>query len=111
MGYNNFKNILIFIVVLKIPLMYNVAREIRRRIKYMRKRIMIIICTIVILCVSSVVSAATSLKDIKNTKYEDSVDTLITLGLVSGYPEDNTYRPEKAVTRAEMAKLMVGDRG
>ena len=45
--------------------MYNVAREIRRRIKYMRKRIMIIICTIVILCVSSVVSAATSLKDIK----------------------------------------------
>ena len=73
----------------------------------MRKRIMIIICTIVILCVSSVVSAATSLKDIKNTKYEDSVDTLITLGLVSGYPEDNTYRPEKAVTRAEMAKLMV----
>lgn len=73
----------------------------------MRKRIMIIICTIVILCVSSVVSAATSLKDIKNTKYEDSVDTLITLGVVSGYPEDNTYRPEKAVTRAEMAKLMV----
>ena len=73
----------------------------------MRKRIMIIICTIVILCVGSVVSAATSLKDIKNTKYEDSVDTLITLGLVSGYPEDNTYRPEKAVTRAEMAKLMV----
>lgn len=73
----------------------------------MRKRIMIIICTIVILCVGSVVSAASSLKDIKNTKYEDSVDTLITLGLVSGYPEDNTYRPEKAVTRAEMAKLMV----
>lgn len=73
----------------------------------MRKRIMIIICTIVILCVSSVVFAATSLKDIKNTKYEDSVDTLITLGVVSGYPEDNTYRPEKAVTRAEMAKLMV----
>lgn len=73
----------------------------------MRKRIMIIICTIAILCVGSVVSAASSLKDIKNTKYEDSVDTLITLGLVSGYPEDNTYRPEKAVTRAEMAKLMV----
>lgn len=73
----------------------------------MRKRIMIIICTIVILCAGNMVFAATSLKDIKNKNCEDSVNTLIMLGLVSGYPEDNTYRPENAVTRAEMAKLMV----
>lgn len=73
----------------------------------MRKKIMIIICTIVILCAGSMVSAATTFKDIKGKTCEDSVDTLITLGLVSGYPEDNTYRPENAVTRAEMAKLMV----
>lgn len=73
----------------------------------MKKKIIFVICTIVILCVGSLVSAATTLTDIKNTKYEDSVNTLITLGLVNGYPEDNTYRPDNTVTRAEMAKLMV----
>ncbi len=73
----------------------------------MKKKIVFILCTIVILCVGSLVSAATTLKDIKNTKYEDSVNTLITLGLVNGYPEDSTYRPNNTVTRAEMAKMMV----
>ena len=73
----------------------------------MKKKIMLVLCTILILCAGTLVNAATSLKDVKNTKYEDSVNTLITLGLVNGYPEDNTYRPNNAVTRAEMAKLMV----
>lgn len=73
----------------------------------MKKKIILVLCTILILCAGTLVNAATSLKDVKNTKYEDSVNTLITLGLVNGYPEDNTYRPNNAVTRAEMAKLMV----
>ena len=75
----------------------------------MKKKIMFILCTVVILCVSSIVNAAT-LKDVKNTKYEDSVNTLITLGIVNGYEEDDgtyTYKPDNVVTRAEMAKLMV----
>lgn len=72
----------------------------------MKKKLFFIISTIVILCVGSVSFAATSLKDVKNTKYEDSVDTLITLGLVNGY-EDDTYKPNNTITRAEMAKLMV----
>lgn len=72
----------------------------------MKKKLFVIISTIVILCVGSVSFAATSLKDVKNTKYEDSVDTLITLGLVNGY-EDDTYKPNNTITRAEMAKLMV----
>lgn len=73
----------------------------------MKKKIMFILCTITILLIGSIVNAATTLSDIKNTKYEDSVNTLITLGVVNGYPEDNTYRPNNTVTRAEMAKLMV----
>lgn len=72
----------------------------------MKKKLFFIISTIVILCVGSVSFAATTLKDVKNTKYEDSVDTLITLGLVNGY-EDDTYKPNNTITRAEMAKLMV----
>ena len=38
--------------------------------------------------------------------YEDAINTVVGLGIVTGY-EDGTYRPEKVVTRAEMAKLIV----
>jgi uncharacterized cupredoxin-like copper-binding protein len=38
--------------------------------------------------------------------YEKAIEALTALGVVTGY-EDGTYRPEKVVTRAEMAKLMV----
>ncbi len=38
--------------------------------------------------------------------YEDAINALVGLGIVTGY-EDGTYRPDKVVTRAEMAKLMV----
>ena len=38
--------------------------------------------------------------------YEKAIETLKGLGIVDGY-DDGTYRPEKTVTRAEMAKLMV----
>lgn len=73
----------------------------------MKNKIIFIICTIVILCLGSVVCAGTTLKDIEKTKYENSVNMLVTLGIVNGYPEDNTYRPNNTVTRAEMAKMMV----
>lgn len=38
--------------------------------------------------------------------YEKAIDTLAALGVITGY-EDGTYRPERIVTRAEMAKLIV----
>ena len=38
--------------------------------------------------------------------YEKAIEMLVALGIVDGY-EDGTYRPERVVTRAEMAKLMV----
>lgn len=38
--------------------------------------------------------------------YEDAVGVLSALGVITGY-EDGTYRPERIVTRAEMAKLIV----
>ncbi|MCG0276636.1 MAG: S-layer homology domain-containing protein [Thermosediminibacteraceae bacterium] len=45
-------------------------------------------------------------EDVKGTKYEKAVDTLVKLGIVNGYP-DGTYKPDRVVTRAEMAKLLV----
>jgi hypothetical protein len=38
--------------------------------------------------------------------YEEAVETLSALGVIAGY-EDGTFRPERVVTRAEMAKLIV----
>lgn len=62
---------------------------------------------VIILCLGiSSVSLAVSLTDIAGTKYVEAVENLIEVGLVNGF-EDNTYRPNEAVTRAQMAKLMV----
>lgn len=58
-------------------------------------------------CLGTATFAATSFKDVRGTKYEDSVQNLVEIGLVDGYPEDNTYRPNVPVTRAQIAKLMV----
>ncbi len=38
--------------------------------------------------------------------YEEAIDTLVALGVITGY-EDGTFRPNQVVTRAEMAKLIV----
>ena len=71
----------------------------------MKRFILIAICLMILTC-STTVLAATTFSDVKDTKYQDSVEILIKLGLVNGY-EDNTYKPYNVVTRAEMAKLMV----
>ncbi len=65
-----------------------------------------------VLAVSMVLSlftfsfAGSNLTDIGGTEYEAAVDALVELGVVAGYP-DGTYLPNKAVSRAEMAKLLV----
>jgi hypothetical protein len=38
--------------------------------------------------------------------YEDAVNALSALGVINGY-EDGTFRPEKTITRAELAKILV----
>jgi hypothetical protein len=45
-------------------------------------------------------------EDIVGEDSEEAVATLMALGVVNGYP-DGTFKPEKTVTRAEMAKLLV----
>ena len=73
----------------------------------MKKWLCLVSMLIICLAICNVSFAATTLKDIKGTKYESAVENLIEVGLVNGYPEDNTYRPNVVVTRAQMAKMMV----
>lgn len=73
----------------------------------MKKLLAFISIIVVCVTISTCSLAAISLKDVKGTKYEDAVNALIEVGLVNGYPEDNTYRPNVVVTRAQMSKMMV----
>ena len=44
--------------------------------------------------------------DVKGGKYEDAVNVLMELDVISGYP-DGSYKPEGIVTRGEMAKIII----
>ncbi len=50
--------------------------------------------------------AAAELSDVVDTKYEAAVEALMELEVVTGYP-NGTYKPEKEVNRAELAKMLV----
>ncbi len=71
----------------------------------MKKIICFIMAFVSILTVSSVY-AASSLKDVDGTKYEEAVEMLGKFKVVNGY-SDNTFKPKGEVTRAELAKMLV----
>jgi hypothetical protein len=49
----------------------------------------------------------TAFKDVKDTFWaKDAIETLATLGIVGGYP-DNTFKPDKVINRAELTTLLV----
>jgi hypothetical protein len=72
----------------------------------MKKVLSLVLVIAMVLSSMSFAFASTSFEDVAGNDYEDAINTLVALGVVTGY-EDGTYRPEKVVTRAEMAKLMV----
>ncbi len=51
-------------------------------------------------------STAFAFDDIKDTMYEKEITELAELGYINGY-EDNTFRPEGKLTRAEAARLLI----
>ena len=72
----------------------------------MKRIVSLVLALSMVLSLFTTAFARTSLKDVEGTKYEAAVSALVELGIVNGY-EDDTYRAEKVVTRAEMAKLLV----
>ncbi|MEL7606314.1 MAG: S-layer homology domain-containing protein [Sedimentibacter saalensis] len=71
----------------------------------MKKLSLITLIAILALSVSNV-SYASSFPDIsKDSVLEESVGLLSSYGIIQGYP-DGTFKPDKSVTRAEMAKMM-----
>jgi len=72
----------------------------------MKKVLSLVLVIAMVLSSMSFAFGASPFEDVADTDYAKAVETLTALGVVTGY-EDGTFRPEKTITRAEMAKLMV----
>ena len=74
----------------------------------MKSKFIIILSLVMVLFVlSSVISiASVDFKDVRSTKYEDSVNNLVNLGVINGMP-DGSFKPEENLTRAQLLKMLV----
>lgn len=75
----------------------------------MKKFIVYLLVFCFALGTSNVVFGAT-FYDIKGTQYEGVVERIAELGIINGISE-NTFAPNKGITRAELAKMIVYTRG
>lgn len=71
----------------------------------MRKILVVLSILVLTLSLSSVVFAK-EFSDVKDTKYEDSVEMLTGLKVISGY-DDGTFKPNDQIKRSEMAKMLI----
>lgn len=69
-----------------------------------RKLISLFLVLSLVLGSFSMVFAAPA--DVVGTDYQEDVEKLMAIGVLSGYP-DGTFKPENTVTRAEFAKMIV----
>jgi hypothetical protein len=70
------------------------------------KKILSLVLVIALVLGSFSFAFAATPADVVGEDYQEAVEVLMALGVVNGYP-DGTYKPERVVTRAEMAKLLV----
>jgi DNA-binding protein YbaB len=70
------------------------------------KKVLSLVLVIAMVLSSMSFAFASPMTDVSGSDYEDAINALVALGVVSGY-EDGTFKAEKTITRAEMAKLMV----
>ena len=71
----------------------------------MKKIVSLVLALMMVMSMASTAFAGT-FEDVTNADNAKAVDALAALGIIDGY-EDGTFRPERIVTRAEMAKMMI----
>jgi hypothetical protein len=70
------------------------------------KKVLSLVLVIAMVLSSMSFAFAGTFEDIADTDYEKAINTLAALKVIDGY-DDGTFKPEKTITRAEMAKLLV----
>lgn len=77
----------------------------------MKKVLSIVLSLVMVLCMTPMMAFASTgnaaYPDIDGEKCEGAVNVLSALGVIDGYEEDGTYRPDETITRAELAKVVV----
>ena len=76
----------------------------------MNKNLKKVISSVIALALSvgSAAIAAPSFSDVPETaSYAQAVNTLASLGVISGYAEDGTFKPDNNITRAEVTTMIV----
>ena len=76
----------------------------------MKKILSLVLVIALVLGSFSFAFATTTPSDVIGTDFETEVETLMALGVIDGYT-DGTFKPEKVVTRAELAKLLIVELG
>lgn len=71
----------------------------------MKKVLSFVLVIAMVLSSMSFAFASTSFEDVTGN-YENAVNALVSLDVIDGY-EDGTFRPERTITRAEIAKVLV----
>ncbi len=71
----------------------------------MKKKLIIIFSVIISLIMMTNSFAKVTFSDVEGTKYEKAVNALVEKGVINGM-EDGTFRPNKNVTRAQIAKMI-----
>jgi hypothetical protein len=70
------------------------------------RKVLSIVLVLALVLGSTAFSFGALPSDVKGTKYEDAVNVLMDLDVISGYP-DGSYKPAGIVTRGEMAKIII----
>jgi hypothetical protein len=70
------------------------------------KKVLSLVLVIAMVLSSMSFAFASDLNDIADSDYKKAIETLVALGIIDGY-DDGTYKPEKTISRAELAKILV----
>lgn len=70
-----------------------------------RKIISVLLSMVLLLGMFSLPGNAAFVDVDKTTQYQEAIDVLVALGMLKGY-EDNSFRPENTITRAEFATVV-----
>ncbi len=73
--------------------------------KFTRKLLSVLLSLVLVLGAAQLPASAAFVDVDKNTNYQEAIDVLVALKLLKGY-EDNSFRPDNTITRAEFATVI-----